>query len=201
VEVHGAHGYLLDQFLWNGVNERNDEYGGDAVRRAQFAVDVIGAIRRSISSDFPLILRISQWKQQDYTARLAASPEELSAIFKPIADAGVDIFHCSQRRWWEPEFAGSDLNLAGWIKRLLNRPTITVGSVGLASEMSVTNLDETAVPEFDLAPLAARLRAGEFDLVAVGRALLADPQWVESVRTGDTSKIRRFDKSALDELH
>jgi hypothetical protein len=52
----------------------------------------------------------------------------------PLKDAGVDIFHCSQRRFWEPEFEGSDLNFAGWAKKITGQPTITVGSVGLKGD-------------------------------------------------------------------
>ncbi|MFX8824893.1 hypothetical protein ABTM64_20340, partial [Acinetobacter baumannii] len=70
-------------------------------------------------------------KQQDYSAKLAHTPDELAAFLQPLVDAGADIFHCSTRRFWEPEFEGSDLNLAGWSKKLTGKPTITVGSVGL----------------------------------------------------------------------
>lgn len=59
----------------------------------------VAAVRAAVGPDFPVILRISQWKQQDYGARLADTPEKLKAIFQPIADAGLDMFHCSQRRY------------------------------------------------------------------------------------------------------
>lgn len=202
VEIHGAHGYLIDQFLWHELNQRTDAYGGDAIERTQFAQRVIAAVRAEVGPDFPVILRISQWKQQDYDARLADNPELLGDIFRPIADAGVDIFHCSQRRWWEPEFAGSDMNLAGWIKALTGRPTITVGSVGLARPMEVGSSLGTAVePSTDLAPLARRIADGEFDLVAVGRGLLADPYWVEKCREGAFDQMQGFDKSMLERLY
>ncbi|RYD54377.1 MAG: 12-oxophytodienoate reductase, partial [Sphingomonadales bacterium] len=105
LEIHGAHGYILDQFLWSELNRRTDEYGGDAIERGRFAIELIEAVRAAVGPGFPIILRISQWKQQDYNARLAETPEALGAIFRPIAEAGVDIFHVSQRRWWEAEFA------------------------------------------------------------------------------------------------
>ena len=60
-----------------------------------------------------------------YEARLAATPQELEALLTPLAEAGVDAFHASTRRYWLPEFDGSDLNLAGWTKKLTGRPTIT----------------------------------------------------------------------------
>lgn len=198
VEIHGAHGYIIDQFLWAELNRRSpDDYGGDPVQRTAFAVEVVRAVRAAVGADFPVILRISQWKQQDYSARLADDPQLLGDILKPIADAGVDIFHCSERRYWEPVFAGSPMNLAGWTKQLTGRPTITVGSVGLAGAMSVTNLGEAAGVVTDLAPLAQRIEAGEFDVVAVGRALLADPAWARKVLEGRLDELQPYTREAL----
>jgi 2,4-dienoyl-CoA reductase-like NADH-dependent reductase (Old Yellow Enzyme family) len=83
-----------------------------------------------VGEEFTIILRLSQWKQQDYKTRLAFTPNEMEDWLLPLKEAGVDIFHCSQRRFWEPEFEGSDLNFAGWAKKITGQPTITVGSVG-----------------------------------------------------------------------
>ena len=77
---------------------------------------MIKAIRAAVGEDFTIIIRLSQWKQQDYKARLATTPAEMEEWLLPLKEAGVDIFHCSQRRFWEPEFEGSDLNFAGWAK-------------------------------------------------------------------------------------
>lgn len=201
VEIHGAHGYLIDQFLWSDLNKRDaSDYGGDAVQRTRFAVEVIEAVRSAVGDDFPVSLRISQWKQQDYSARLAENPELLKAILQPIADAGVDIFHCSERRYWATEFEGSPMNLAGWVKKLTGRPTITVGSIGLAGPMSVTNLGERTETSTDLEPLARRIEAGEFDIAAVGRALLVDPAWARKVKEGRFDELKPFDKAALETL-
>ncbi|MDB5424006.1 MAG: NADH:flavin oxidoreductase/NADH oxidase [Phenylobacterium sp.] len=197
VEIHGAHGYILDQFLWSELNKRDDEYGGDAVQRTRFAVELVEGVRAAVGPGFPLILRISQWKQQDYAARLAETPEQLKAIFQPIADAGVDIFHCSERRYWDIEFPGSPMNFAGWIKQVTGRPTITVGSVGLAGAMSVTELGQQTAVSTDLSPLAQRVGAGEFDIVAVGRALLTDPAWARKVKEGRFDELLPFTKDAL----
>lgn len=202
VEVHGAHGYLIDQFLWSALNRRDDEYGGDDVARTRFAVEVVKAIRAAIGPNFPLILRISQWKQQDYKAKLAETPEAFAAILKPIAEAGVDIFHCSQRRWWEPEFEGSTLNCAGWVKKLTGKPVITVGSVGLAGALALGNeLGTLAEASTDIAPLARGIDNGAFDVIAVGRALLSDPEWVRKVKDGRLDELRPYDKAALETLY
>lgn len=201
VEIHGAHGYIIDQFLWSELNKRDpNDYGGDPVERTRFAVEVVEAIRRAVGDDFAVIMRISQWKQQDYSARLAETPELLKAIFQPIADAGIDIFHCSERRYWNVEFEGSPMNFAGWIKQLTGRPTITVGSIGLSGPMSVTDLGEHAGVSADLEPLAQRVAAGEFDIAAVGRALLADPAWARKVKEGRFDELIPFGKQALDTL-
>ena len=101
VELHGAHGYLIDQFLWAKTNLRDDQYGGDIARRSRFAADVIREIRRRVGPDFPVTVRLSTWKQQDYGAKLASSPEEWRDIVAPMVEAGVDAFHISQRRFWE----------------------------------------------------------------------------------------------------
>lgn len=201
VEIHGAHGYLIDQFFWEGSNQRTDGYGGDLAARSRFAIELIQAVRAAVGPDFPIILRYSQWKQQDYTARLVQTPEQLEAFLKPLSEAGVDIFHCSTRRFWEPEFEGSDLNLAGWTRKLTGKPTITVGSVGLDGEFLqfMVKTDKVAEPA-SLENLLERLNKEEFDLVAVGRALLVDPDWALKVREGREQDILPFSREALTTL-
>ena len=202
IEIHGAHGYLLDQFFWEGTNQRSDKYGGNLENRTRFACDIIQGIRANISPDFPVIFRFSQWKQQDYGARLADTPEQLGDFLRPLADAGVDIFHCSTRRFWEAEFDGSDLNLAGWTKQLTGKPTITVGSVSLDSDF-LPEQGEAAFKDAKIASLdnlLHRLDNNEFDLVAVGRALIANPDWAIKVRDGQYQELTPFDKSMLAKL-
>ena len=100
VEIHGAHGYLLDQFFWEGTNQRDDTYGGSMANRGKFVAEIVAACRAEVGPDFPIILRWSQWKQQDYTARLATTAAALAYFLAPLVDAGVDIFRCRQRRFW-----------------------------------------------------------------------------------------------------
>ncbi|MEB8338812.1 NADH:flavin oxidoreductase [Streptomyces endophyticus] len=199
VEVHGAHGYLLDQFLWAGTNRRGDAYGGDAVARTKFAAEVVAAIRERVSAEFPIIFRYSQWKQEAYDARLAETPEELDAILAPLAAAGVDVFHASTRRYWRPEFDGSDLNLAGWTKKLTGKPTITVGSVGLDGDF-IRGFAGEGSPVKGIDDLLDSLERDEFDMVAVGRALLQDPQWAAKVLAGRFDDLKPYDASALKTL-
>jgi len=204
VEIHGAHGYLIDQFFWAGTNERADRYGGATIReRSRFAAEVIAAVRAAIGPDFPLILRVSQWKQQDYAARLAATPAEMEDWLQPLVDAGVDILHCSQRRFWEPEFPEIDgekgLNFAGWAKKITGAPTISVGSVGLSGEFIAAFGGESSQAT-GIDNLVERMEREEFDLIAVGRALISDADWVNKVKARDFADLEGFNPAALAEL-
>ncbi|MFD7297574.1 NADH:flavin oxidoreductase [Streptomyces sp. NPDC059897] len=199
VEVHGAHGYLLDQFLWSGTNRRSDAYGGDAVARTKFAAEIVAAIRERVSAEFPVIFRYSQWKQEAYDARLAETPEELEAILAPLSAAGVDVFHASTRRYWRPEFDGSDMNLAGWTKKLTGKPTITVGSVGLDGDF-IRGFAGEGSPVKGIDDLLDSMERDEFDMVAIGRALLQDPQWAAKVLAGRFDELMPYDAAALKTL-
>lgn len=201
-ELHGAHGYLIDQFFWDGTNTRTDRWGGPTIKdRARFAVEVVKATRAAIGPDFPLLLRLSQWKQQDYAVKLAHTPAEMEDWLGPLSDAGVDIFHCSQRRFWEAEFPEIDgeegLNFAGWAKKVTGKPTISVGSVGLNGEFFGAFAGQGAEAQ-PLTKLTRRMARDEFDLIAVGRALISDPAWVRRVRDGVAPK--GFDAADLKEL-
>lgn len=184
IEVHAGHGFLLDQFLWPVTNRRDDRYGGAPVNRARFVAEVVAACRAAVGDEVPVLLRLSQFKIDAYDARIAETPHELAAMLAPLVEAGVDLFDCSQRDVLDPVFAGSPLNLAGWVKRLAGRPTIGVGSVGIAglftedeAEGDAPTLPRASLDRLDA--VCARMEAGEFDLLAVGRSLLADPAWVE----------------------
>ncbi|AZA55410.1 NADH:flavin oxidoreductase [Chryseobacterium sp. G0201] len=201
LEIHGAHGYLIDQFFWEVTNTRTDEYGGKTLKeRSKFAVDIVKAIRAVVGPDFTIIIRLSQWKQQDYKSRLATTPAEMEEWLLPLKEAGVDIFHCSQRRFWEPEFEGSDLNFAGWAKKITGQPTITVGSVGLEGDFMAAFAGQ-GTEKADLSELIRRLERGDFDLVAVGRALLQDPEWVKKVKEGNTEDLLNFSAESLGVLY
>lgn len=195
VEIHGAHGYLIDQFFWDQLNERTDRFGGETIaERNTFGCEVVKAVREAVGEEFAVILRVSQFKQHDYEARLARNPGELENWLCPLAEAGVDILHCSQRRYWQPEFEGSSLNLAGWARKVTGRPTITVGSIGLDDPEGCA--DSRAVAE----DLARRIAEGEFDLVAIGRALLSRPTWAQSLRQGHPEPLMPFDPGVLETL-
>ncbi len=114
----------------------------------------------------------------------------------------MDVFHASTRRFWTPEFEGSDLNLAGWTRKLTGKPVISVGSVGLDDDFIGANnqgIGGNANPK-GIEDLAKRMAADEFDLIAVGRALLQDPNWLVKMRNGQHDEIEPFTKAALGSL-
>ncbi|MES2861530.1 MAG: NADH:flavin oxidoreductase [Pseudomonadota bacterium] len=200
-EIHSAHGYLIDQFYWSGLNARGDQWGGPSIKeRARFGVEVVKAVREGLGPDIPLIIRLSQWKQQDYDAKIAQNPDEMADWLMPLSDAGVDVFHCSQRRFWEPEFEGSDLNFAGWAKKITGKPTISVGSVGLDGEFMAAFRGEGSKPA-SLDGLIERMERDEFDMIAVGRALLADPNWVLKIKEGREHELTDFERGHMAVLH
>lgn len=204
LELHGAHGYLIDQFFWAATNERTDRYGGATLKeRSRFAGEVVAAVRAAVGPDFPIILRVSQWKQQDYDHRLAETPAAMTDWLLPLVEAGVDVLHCSQRRFWEAEFPEIDgaegLNFAGWAKKLTGAATIGVGSVGLSGEFMAAFGGESSSPA-SLDGLIERMERDEFDLIAVGRALLSDPAWARKVRNGATEELRAFSPADFAEL-
>ncbi len=201
VEIHGAHGYILDQFFWDGTNERADAYGGTLAQRTRFAADIVRAVRKEVGDDFPIILRFSQWKQQDFSVKLAHTPAELEGFLGPLTDAGVDIFHCSTRRFWEPEFDGSDMNLAGWTKTITGIPTITVGSVSLNVDfINAYRGEGSAADASHMDTLLNMLERGDFDLVAVGRALIVNADWPKKIRAGEFEQLAPWKPEALGTL-
>ena len=200
VELHGAHGYLLDQFHWPRTNRRTDAYGGDIRGRVRFSYEVAAAVREAVGPDFPVAFRFSQWKGGHYDARIAEDPAELAAFLAPLTDAGVSMFHVSTRRYWLPAFDGESRTLAGWTRHLTGLPVTAVGSVGVAAPFLGVSEDGKSPAahqsSLTLAPLVDLLTRGEFDLVALGRAVLADPYWGAKVGDGRLAEVRPYDKSA-----
>lgn len=201
VEIHGAHGYLIDQFLWHETNCRDDAFGGDLHRRTRFAAEAVAACRRKTARDFPILFRLSQWKLQNYAARLAATPNDLESLLRPLVEAGVDVFDCSMRWWWKPEFEEAPLNLAGWVKKLTGKPVIMTGGVGNIHDFLHRHRQADADVQADhWLQLQQLLDQGHTDLVGVGRPLLADPSWALKVREGRFSELHPYAPEALSVL-
>jgi len=184
ITIHGAHGYLIDTFFWAETNRRTDQWGGDLLGRTRFGAEVIKAIRFAVGPDLPIVLRWSQWKQQDYDALLARTPHELEAFLRPLVDAGVDLFDTSTRIFSKPAFDGSDTTLAGWTRKLSGKPSMAVGGVGLSKDL-MSSFAGGTVTVNNLDQVTAHFERGEFDLLAVGRSLLVDPQWALKARKNE----------------
>jgi 2,4-dienoyl-CoA reductase-like NADH-dependent reductase (Old Yellow Enzyme family) len=201
VEIHCAHGLLLDQFLWAQTNLRDDGYGGPRMGdRVRFPAEVIAAVRAEVGADFPISCRISNWKPTAPDAHITGSPEELRVMLSALRAAGVDIFNISVRRFWAPEWPGSGWGLAGWAKSMTDAVVMTVGSVGISIDFfdNMIGAVEAQSTRGDcLGDLVGRFEGGEFDLVGVGRSLLADPHWLRKVRDGDYETLRVFTRAAL----
>ncbi|MBF16768.1 MAG: 12-oxophytodienoate reductase [Hirschia sp.] len=197
IALHGGHGYMLDAFLWELTNQRSDQWGGDALKRTRFACEVVKAVRQVIPADKPIIYRFSQWKLQDYAAKLAQTPDELGVITGALADAGVDIFDVSTRHFDAPAFEGSNMGLSGWVRKVTGKPVMTVGGIGFDKDLQ-SSFMETTTPIDNLGEVVRRFEAGEFDLVAIGRACLMDADWIGKARRGEP--FNPFDLSALGRL-
>ena len=196
VEIHGAHGYLIDQFFWDQINLRDDDYGGSIKNRSRFATDILQASKKNTSENFKVGIRVSQWKQQDYDAKLALNENELKIFVDCLSESKPDFFHTSMRRFWEPEMNNS--SLAALVKGMTDIPVIGVGSVGLDKDFIrlYAGDDKTKISDFD--QLFDSFQAEEFDLIAIGRALLSDPDWVKKLEQNKMDTIVPFDKSFVE---
>ncbi len=198
LEIHGAHGYLLDSFLAATTNERTDEYGGTFENRARFPLQVVRDIRTAVGDDFPIIYRFSQWRMDDLEAQKFRTPDELELWVNALKEAGVDILHVSTRAATDPGFPEVDprLTLAGWSRRLSGLPVIAVGKVSVTLAMDEA-YGEQADAVADPGPALNLVESGEVDLLAIGRALIPNPDWVRLVRAHGWRQLTPFDKAQL----
>jgi 2,4-dienoyl-CoA reductase-like NADH-dependent reductase (Old Yellow Enzyme family) len=187
--VHAAGGRIIPQ-LWHvgAARKPGSEPNPGAPPIGPSGLDLTGAKVAEPPSE------------AEVTGVVVRTPDELGRFLIPLVDAGVDAFHCSTRRFWAPEFEGSNLNLAGWTKRLTAKPTITVGSIGLDDEFVGSVREGKSASNVGVEAAIAMIERGEVDLVAVGRALLVDPGWVEKIRDGQFADLRPFAPEALKTL-
>ena len=176
VEIHGAHGYLVNEFLASNANQRTDRYGGNLKNRAVFALEVVSEIRKSVGPDFPVFFRLSG---ADYL-KGGVTLEEAVAIAPWLVEAGTDVVHVSAGVYgsYPPTIPligseqGCFVALARAIKEKANVPVITAGRIKSPS------LAEKILTE------------GSADMVAMGRALMADPDLPNKVKEQKTEEIR-----------
>jgi len=206
VEVHAAHGYLMDQFLWAETNLREDGHGGGRIEdRARYPLRIAAALRQAIGPDALLSFRFSQFKEVDYGARVFATPDELERFGALAREAGIDMLNVSSRRFGKPEWPDQDpaLGIAGWTRKLSGLPVMTTGSIGLSKDMFADlfeNEDPGLAIAADLEELVRRFAAGEFDLVGVGRMHIANADFVNKIRDGRLGELKLY-KKAVDLRH
>lgn len=178
VEIHGAHGYLLTQFLSAISNQRTDEYGGDFKSRARFMIEVVREVRKQVGPDFPVLLRLSV---EEYI-RGGFSTEDTKTIIPDLVEAGIDAFHASVGTHGSPGGVTSA------------PPEFEPGwNVGRAQALKeVTDLPVIAVGRFNDPRLADKFIAdGAADMIAFGRQQLADPDFLNKAKAGQYDQIRR----------
>lgn len=177
VEIHGAHGYLISQFLSPFTNHREDEYGGDDAGRSRLLLDVIAAVRKQTGPDFPIIVRVSV----DEIIPDGYHLDFMQALAPKMVAAGANAINASVGAYSTPGFlnvasmdteTGFNLFRARAIKEVVNVPVIGVGRIA-----------NPAIAEEALA-------RGDADLIAFGRPLLADPDLVKKAREGRPADIR-----------
>ena len=179
VEIQGAHGYLITQFMSPYTNKRTDEYGGDFEGRMRFALRVVEGVRGAVGPDFPIIFRLSG----DEYIEGGLTLEDNKLIAQRLESAGVDALSVSAGIYESPPWygrifptmgmpEGCNVPLAAEIKKVINIPVIVAGKLGnplLAEEV---------------------LKDGKADLIAVGRPLLADPELPRKAAEGRLDDIR-----------
>jgi len=176
IELHGAHGYLINQFLSKFSNIRDDKYGGDITGRTRFAREIIEEIRSRVGEDFPISFKISA---QEFVPNGLTTDESIQ-ILKILVEAGIDIVQVSAGNDATPEWICQPMfmekaclvNSATTIKNALNIPVMTVGRIN--------------------DPLIADdiIKSGKADLVCIGRGLLADPEMPKKAKEGRLDDIR-----------
>lgn len=157
VEIHGANGYLLDQFLTEGVNQRTDEYGGDVANRLRLTVEVAHAVRAAVGSDFVAGVRSSQGKVNDFVHKWRGQ-DEAASIYGMLGALPIDYLHTTEFEAWQPAF-GEGLSLAALAKRHGRLPVLANGSL------------------HDPARAAELVSAHFADMATLGRGALTHADW------------------------
>lgn len=167
VEIHGANGYLLDEFLTDYLNVRTDQYGGSPENRVRFVREVCEDIKAAVGDDMAIGIRISQAKVSDNDHRWAGASDEAQVIFETLGNTGIDFIHTTEYRADAPAFVGGAESLASLAKRHSGLAVVANG-----------NLDNPT----DAAEL---LLSGSADMIALGKPALANRNWPQRVLAGE----------------
>jgi len=176
IELHGAHGYLINQFLSRFSNIREDEYGGDVTGRTRFAREIVREVRKRVGEDFPISFKISA---QEFVPD-GLDVDESIEVLKQLVDEGVDVVQVSAGNDATPEWICQPMFMekacladsAGKIKKALDVPIMAVGRIN------------------DPIVADAIIAEGKADLICIGRGLLSDPEMPKKAKEGRLDDIR-----------
>ena len=177
IEIHGANGYLLDQFLTDYANSRTDRWDGATENRVRLIVETFKAVRARVGGKVPVGVRISQGKVTDYHHKWAGAERDAEIIFGSLADAGADFIHVTEFEAWKPAFAGAGPSLMRLAKRHAPKATIFANGSLHNIEHAVGALNDGA------------------DIVTIGRGALANPDLPK--RLYDRAALNEFDPAIL----
>jgi 2,4-dienoyl-CoA reductase-like NADH-dependent reductase (Old Yellow Enzyme family) len=178
VEIHGANGYLLDQFLTAGINLRADQYGGPTRDRLRLAAEVVRAVRDAVGADYLVGFRVSQGKVNDLTHKWR-DEGEAAEIFALLGTLPIDYLHTTEFEAWRPAIAGG-ASLAQLARRHGGLPVLANGSL------------------HDPARAAELLHAHGADMITLGRGALTHADWPRRVAQG--ADLHAFDRGILSPL-
>ena len=166
VEIHGANGYLLDQFLTDYTNTRIDAWGGGINHRIRMATEVIRKVREIVGSTVPVGVRISQGKINDFLHKWPEAEQDAATIFAALAKSAVDYIHVTELEAWRPAFT----DVGPTLVRLAHTyaPDVTIIANGSLQ---------------DPVRAVAALVDGA-DLIALGRGALSNPDWPRRLKDG-----------------
>ncbi|KKY87604.1 NADH:flavin oxidoreductase [Enterobacter cloacae] len=177
VEIHGANGYLLDQFFTDYTNTRNDRWGGDIASRLRLSLDVIASVRARVGADVVVGIRLSQGKVNDFFHKWANGEEDARTVFTLLAQSGIDYLHLTEHEAWQPAFPDNPLSLVELARKYA--PQLTLMANG--------SLHDKARAE-EVMGMGA-------DFISLGRGALANHDWPNRIAAGTTP--RDFDNAIL----
>lgn len=183
VELHAAHGYLIQQFLSPNTNHRTDEYGGSLENRMRFLLEIIRGIRKNCGKDFPIVVRLSVDEMYSKIGKpnKGYNLEDGLKMAKILSDEGIDAIDVSSAAydtfnyWLEPTTfdCGWRKYLAEEVKKVVDIPVIAANLIRSPQQAE------------------KQLEDGIQDFISLGRPLIADPHWAEKVENGNENLIKR----------
>jgi len=177
IEIHGANGYLLDQFLTDYTNTRVDRWGGDTPNRVRLILETLKAVRAKVGAEVPVGVRISQGKVNDYQHKWVAAERDAEIIFGSLGEAGADFIHVTEYAAWQPAFTQGGPSLMQLAKRYAPRAAILANGGLHNIAQAVAALDNGA------------------DIVTIARGALANPDLPQ--RLSDRRTLNEFDPAIL----